>query len=347
MPSPLEARFARAQQAFSSRRIPFDAMVGLVEGVRPESGHLVLARVDRLGQHRRLHLSTGRRTAIEEGDEILVCYGNRYAPKQYEAVVPADLGACDLVAAGGLAGRMVSKNSRMFEPTRLRPVGLVADADGHPLNLRDWGLAEVPLPEGPLPPTIAVFGTSMDSGKTATAAGLTRGLTRAGWRVGAAKVTGTGAAGDFWRLADAGARPVLDFGDVGFPSTFLLPEENVLAIHRSLLGQLCQAGVDVIVLEIADGLLQRETAMLLASPLFRDTVHRILFAASDAMGAAAGKRWLEEHDLPCAGVSGLVTASELGVREAEAAAGGPVFTLADLWDPQVSEKIITGSSPPR
>ena len=62
------------------------------------------------------------------GDEIIVCYGNRYAPDQFEALVSDDLGLCDLVASGGIASCEVNRHERMLPPTQILPIGLVGDA---------------------------------------------------------------------------------------------------------------------------------------------------------------------------------------------------------------------------
>ena len=69
----------------------------------------------------------------------------------------------------------------------------------------------------------------MNSGKTTTVAAITHGLTAAGLRVGAMKVTGTGAGGDPFLFADAGAAEVLDF-----TSAFMDPISKgfVASIHR-------------------------------------------------------------------------------------------------------------------
>ena len=60
-------------------------------------------------------------------------------------------------------------------------------------------------------------------------ASIVRGLTAAGYRVAAGKVTGTGAGGDFHMFVDAGATRVLDFTDFGFSSTYLLDSVTVTA----------------------------------------------------------------------------------------------------------------------
>src|SRR5690606_10763892 len=113
----------------------------LISGtVRPRSGDLVLATVTRLGQHRKIEQPTGRRATLHVGDEILVAYADRYAPDQFEAHVPHDLGKAQLVAAGGVAALMISRCSDVRNATDIQPIGLVGDAQGRAINLSDYGL---------------------------------------------------------------------------------------------------------------------------------------------------------------------------------------------------------------
>lgn len=327
------ARLARAKRAFTTRRADFTLATQLATGIPPTAGDLVLARVQRLGQHPGLQLPSGRRATLFEGDEIVACYGNRYAPDQFEAVVPADLGPCHLVAAGGIAAQAREWHARMKRPTAIEPIGLLADARGRVLNVAQFALRE----DAALPATgtrvIAVAGTSMNAGKTTAAAHLIRGLAGAGLRVAAAKVTGTGAAGDTMLFADAGASPVLDFTDFGHASTYRLAPAEVEQVLRRAIASLARGAPDVIVFEVADGVFQRETAALLKSAAFRRSVHGIVFAAPDAMGATAGVEWLEQRGLPVLAVAGALTASPLAVREATEATHLPVLGLAELADP--------------
>ncbi len=223
------------------------------------------------------------------GDEIVVVYGNRYACSQFEALVPKTMGPCHLVAGGGIASRAVSWHDRIVKgPTHITPIGLLADADGKRINLRDFAIRPVARISDPCPTTVAVVGTAMDSGKTQTAAFLVRRLIAAGLRVGYGKVTGTGAGGDTWLLKDAGAEPVLDFTDAGLPSTYLATPETIDQVLMTLVAHIAQEGVDAIVLEVADGIFQCETAALLRSPVFAQLVGGVVLAARDAMGASAG-----------------------------------------------------------
>jgi hypothetical protein len=323
-------RLAHAKDSYATRRVPRAELATLVDGQRtPRPGDLVLARVESLGHHDGVERPTGRRATLFPGDEVVLAYGHRYAPDQFEAEVPDDLGSCNLVAAGGLAARVCSQHAATRPATELNPVGLLADDDGRPVNLADWALPPAPAARRQ-PPVVVVVGTSMNAGKTTTVTGLIRGFAAGGQRVGAAKVTGTAAGKDLWQMRDAGADPVLDFSDAGHASTYLVESAKVLEIVETLTGHLRAAAVDAIVLEVADGLYQRETAALLASPAFAASVDAVLFAAGDAMGAAAGVAWLRQRGLPVRAVSGVVSSSPLGAREAELATSLPVLTKAQL-----------------
>lgn len=329
-PEPLRLRLDRAKCAYSARHLDLDVAATLDATERaPCPGDVVLARVQALGQHPNLELATGRRAQLHVGDEIVVCYGSRYAPDQFEALIPADLGPCDLVAGGGLASRMHSHHAKMKAPTSIVPVGLLRDVAGEIVNVARTGLAARTLPAS-RPPVIAVLGTSMNSGKTTTCQSLVRGFVQRGVRVAAAKVTGTGSGGDRWSVVDAGASPVLDFTDAGVPSTFGLEPGRVESILATLVATLADAAPDVIVLEIADGLLQRETAALVDSPLFRETVDAVVFAAGEAMGAIAGVERLQAKGLPIVAVSGLITASPLAAREAASSIDVPVVPNGEI-----------------
>ncbi len=332
-------RLRAAKAAYTTRHVDLHAARQLLTGVRPRVGDLVLARVSAIGQHAAIELAHGRRAAMFVDDEIVVAYGNRYAPDQFEAELPDHLGPCDLVAAGGLASAVRSSHAKMRPATRLEPIGLLCDAAGERINLSDGVLDAPPVTGGPRPVTVAVVGASMNSGKTTTAANLVRGLRLAGRKVGAAKITGTGAGGDVWLLSDAGAFPVYDFTNAGLPSTYLAGHDAVRGIFTALTDRLAADGCEVIVLEVADGVFQRETADLVLDPVFADRVDAVLFASSDALGACAGVGWLRERGLAPIAVSGVLSSSPLAAREAEAATSCPVWGLPWLSNPVAAQAL--------
>lgn len=329
------ARITEAKAAYTTRRVDLSGPLTIITGddVAPRTGDLVLARVTALGQHARIELATGRRAALYVGDEVLVAFAGRYAPDQFEAEVPDDLGDCQLVAGGGVAARVVSQHARMKTATSLTPIGLVGDGAGRRRTVSDGALAPRLETSTVDPVTLVVAGTSMNSGKTTTVAAITHGLTAAGMKVGAIKVTGTGAGGDPYLFTDAGAAEVFDFTDAGYATTYRVPAAEIAQIFLSLHAEQCARGVDAVVVEIADGILQQETSALLREPVLAEKVDGMVFAAGDALGAVLGVQTLRELGLPVLATSGVLTSSPLATREAQNALDVPVYTVADLSDP--------------
>jgi hypothetical protein len=334
----------RAKWAFTTRRVEPGLPRRLVAGVdRAAPGDLLLARVATLGQHKRLHLRNGRPAALYGGDPVVVCAGARYAPDQFNADAEIAADGCDLVAAGGIAGTVRASHARMAVPTRLTPVGLLANAEGDVINVGAFALPPVPA-AGDLP-VFAVLGTTMNAGKTTTAAALVHGLSRAGLTVGAAKVTGTGAAGDVCALEDAGACVVVDFTDAGHATTCGLDAPALEEIVARLTGHLRARGAEAVVIEVADGVFQAETAALMRAPAFRQLVDGVLFAAAEAVGAVAGVRMVRDAGLPLAGVSGLICASPLASAEAAPLLDVPILPHAELHDPAAAAALVERHAP--
>lgn len=338
-------RVRAAKRAFSTRRVLPEAMKTLVSGqARPRTGDLVLARIDRIGHHTKLELTDGRRSHLHIGDEIIVAYGHRYAPDQFESEVPIGLGPTHLVAGGGIASQMLTRSQDARRPTDITPLGLIGTARGRVLNLAEFALPQC-LPAPARIPTIAVLGTSMNSGKTTTMHWLVHALARAGHRPGATKVTGTGSGGDFWVMLDAGAHTMLDFTDAGFATTYRIDITKVERKAIELIDHLASSGCGCAVVEVADGVFQRETARLIESAAFRERLDGVIFAASDAMGAVGGLNRLRQIGLPVLGVSGRFTRSPLAVREAEECCDVPVLDLDQLADPVFACNLL-GLEPP-
>ncbi len=332
-PEPLApGRLQSGKRSYATRRIALGDAAGLFSfGVRPQTGDLVLARIDRIGHHRRIESPEGRRGQLYVGDEVLLCFGARYASDQFEAVVPKRLEPCHMVAAGGIAALCVNRHDSTRPATQITPIGLVADTEGRVLNLKDSALSG-PRPLSGRPYTMTVVGTSMNAGKTTTIAGMVRGLTSNGLKVAVGKVTGTGAGGDRWAYVDAGASEVLDFTDFGYASTYKVPSDELTALLSAMMSSLAEDRPDVIILELADGLFFSETADLVETPAFAEMVDDVVVAASDAMGAEAGVRRLAANEMVPIALAGRMTSSPLAVREAARVLDTPIVSLGDLTD---------------
>lgn len=139
-------------------------------------------------------------------------------------------------------------------------------------------------------------------------------------------------------MLDAGAVPALDFTDGGYPSTFLLPVDEILDLFQLLLSQASAQRAEWVVVEIADGLLERETSALLQNRAFVQSVDAWVFAAGDPLSAEAGVRRLRGWNIEPVAISGLVSMSPLGMREVQEAVGLSCTT---------SEELQAGSLNPR
>lgn len=294
-------------------------LLPMVDGHDP--GALVLVRVVTLGKHRDLEAQDGRKVTIFAGDVFVGVLGDRYATDQFEGVGRVKGALGHIIGIGGVVGEVVSMNNKMVAPTVIEYLGRLADADGQPLHMsRFQALPSQPLAQRAAT-TILSLGGAMNSGKTTTAAQMIRSLTVAGHRVAAAKVTGTACLKDPNLLYDAGAVAVLDFTHAGWPSTANLSLEQLLSIAGRIRAALQAYDPEFVILEIADGILQRETAMMLANDAFRASIDGVTFAGPDPLSCDAGVRRLRELGYPILATAGIVANGALGIAEVEAACG--------------------------
>jgi hypothetical protein len=189
------------------------------------------------------------------------------------------------------------------------------------------------------PAWVIVLGSAMSTGKTSACASLIHGLGSAGRRVGAAKLTGTASARDVASFGDAGAATVVDFSDLGWPSTVACRVDELRDIVVRIAAHLRAANVDVAVLEIGDGLLQPETALVVDEIADILGAVSIVLTAGESLAALAGTELLARRGHRVMAVSGVVTNSPLARREVELAGSGPCIATAALGD-ELAPRII-------
>ncbi len=318
----------QVKSTWVTRHIPPDLPIEWRPPGDVGAGDLLLCEVVRIGLHGRAETTSGSREKLYPGDRIVCALANRYATSLLEAVARTDGEHADMISASGLCGQIVARTQKASNPTSLRILGQ-AFVDGEPLNLR-WFPRSSPGPALGEPGWIVVVGSAMDSGKTTACTSIIRGLVEAGHKVGAAKVTGTASGRDFGSFRDAGASPVLDFLDAGFASTAGCSERQLFEITDHLTAHLRAAGVAWAVIEIADGLLQTETRMLLDALGQRVSEPNIVVTTRESMSAVAAVERLQEVGLDVVALSGLLTNSPLARREAELASGVGSVPTQDL-----------------
>ncbi|MDE4063651.1 hypothetical protein [Phaeobacter gallaeciensis] len=325
------ANLKRAKWCHATRRIPQDRAVGLEacpKEIKP--GDLLLAEVTSIRQHRRVQLRDGRYSPLFLDDLVVLAAGDRFATDQFIGHVGVrDDRTLDLLAGGGVAGLEQARHGAIKPATKLILHGQLLGGDGAVLNLMDGALTDGPT--GRPKAVFTVLGSGMNAGKTDAVAGLVNGLTRFGLRVGAIKATGTAAFGDTNLYEAAGAQTVLDFTDCGMASTYRQPIERVEASITRLLAETVQAGCEVTIIEIADGLAQVETKELLSRSALKRLTDGWLLATADALTAEAALMRLTSQGIEPLALTGLITRSPV---VADLSFGKiPILDRSDLADP--------------
>ena len=307
---------------------------------QPIAGDVAIFEVVSIGSLNAVQDFEGRNCYIFPGDHIMLAFGNRYASNQFEGYVPEGYHPeYDFIGKGGVAGIAVSMYYKLLTkgPTKLKLIGYASDNDGEVINTIYYHQKATRFNPKKVRPfkTILSIGSSMDSGKTTTAAYLCRGLKNSGFKVAYIKLTGTVFNKDRMLAYDCGADVVSDFSEFGFPSTYLCSLDQLMDLHEGLLSQIAATHPDYVVIEVADGLYQKETSMLLDHELFTETIDHVILSCCDSLAVSTGIQLLT----PIFGsrlfaLGGLFTGSPLLVAEVENRSALPILTLEKLLDPE-------------
>lgn len=311
----------------------------------PKAGDVAIFKVKEIGKHTAIQSTNGNNKYILPGDLIMAAFGNRYATEQMEGYVPNSYHSTyHILGQGGAIGILKSIHSKfeLIGPTKLGLVGYVVDEEGHVINTKNSNkeiILDKSIPVNKHPKTILSLGTSMDSGKTTSAAFLARGLKLARKKVAFIKLTGTVYTKDKRMVRDFGAHVSLDFSDFGFPSTYMCSTDELIDLYGEMLKRINPYNPDYIIIEIADGLLQRETHALIHNKKFMNNVSGALFSSGDSMSAIAGANMLLQLKCNVIGVTGLFTTSPLLVEEVKQQSDYTVLIGEDLMSKDIINTI--------
>ncbi len=266
----------------------------------------------------------GRMIRLKIGDRIAGALGRRRALHGYSGDVPKKLDVGDrlnILSLGGVVGRCTSYAPDVGRPFNVEVIGAVLRfpyLEGDINEPAHIGLNVIPM-EKPVErpaPIIAVVGTSMNSGKTSAACRIIYGLTRQGYRIAAAKVTGVALLQDVLHMRDYGAQQALSFTNAGLVSTG--PSTALCAAQR-IVAHLSKIQPDAIVLEFGDGLLgEYGVQEILSDNEFAGWIRAVVLCANDPVGAWGGVPLLkDQYGLETTVVTGPITDNEVGQRYVE------------------------------
>ncbi len=335
-------------------RLGLDRRVVLGAQIPAVAGSVVAARVlNSKTRYNTLEDVHGRMVPLFPGDVIAGALGHRDALQGYAGEVPSSVAPGDeiqLLNLGGVLGVGARATPTLGEPFRLEVLGSVltfprvGERVGVAANVASAALPVPPvaeLPTGPLPPVVALVGTSMNSGKTTACCALIGALRARGLRVAAGKLTGVSLRRDVLEMADCGADPVALFTDFGVVTT---NESNAPATARALVAHLVHAQTvppDIVVLEFGDGLLGTYGVhALLEDPVVRASITTTILCSYDPVGTWGGVKLLQDrYGLSVDAVSGPVTDGPTGVRFCTETLGIPAWN-ALACDPSIVDLVV-------
>lgn len=295
------------------------------EHLKPCVGDVALLRIEELGYHKSLVISNNKRSRLYDGDIFVGVFGNRYATQSLEAEVE-DTENLSMLTASGMVGTVKSKHKDFGKITNLSFVSFLTFYNGQRVNQKIQQSNKI-IPyssysSSPLYNTdaikknlLVVVGTGMNSGKTTTASKLIKGLSKMGIKVAACKLTGSVSNRDMDEMLSASANTFIDFSDYGFPSTYLCSKKELLDLFNTMIITLQKTNPDIIVMEIADGLLQRETAMLLKDTSIKSLIKWVVVTAESPLSALYAVENLSKEGYNIISVSGTMTSSPLSIKE--------------------------------
>lgn len=315
---------------------------------QPKAGDVAVFRVKEIGKHSRIQCVEGKNRDIYSGDLVLMAFGNRYATNQIEGYVPTmPLEEYHILGQGGVVGEMKSIHHRFtLGATTLELIGYAVNEKNEVINTKYHNYEKTKF-TGMKPkniPVILSVGGSMDSGKTTTAGYICRGIQQAGKRACFFKLTGTVYTKDIDFVKDCGAVHAADFSTFGFPSTFMCETEDLMDLYQNLINDVTAQNPDYIVIEIADGLLQRETKALLQNEKFMQTIDHVIYSDGSSTGIIHGLELLRKWGIEPFALAGCFTSAPLLIQEVEAIENKQVLTLMDLASPNIEQQFWYGAT---
>jgi len=281
--------------------------------LKPEPGDLGLFRIKTLGYHNQLITKDDKKLRLYENDLFVGVFGNRYATDGFEGLV-GKLDKLSMLTGAGMVGKVRYRHKSIKKSTKLGFVGLLTDKNGNRINLKKINFHKSKLKSTPKN-LILIVGSGMNAGKTTTASKLINGLSKNGKKIVGCKLTGSVSNRDKNELSAASADHIVDFSDYGFPSTYLCKKRELMELFETMLSDIEKISADVIVMEIADGVLQRETKMILTDKKIKKLTLGVILAAESAPSALFSSQKLIDWGHNVIAVSGSITSSPLSSKE--------------------------------
>lgn len=284
-----------------------------------KEGAIVVAQAgENSGKQDAFEFIGGRLGKLIKGDIFPAVLGYRKAPVEFAGIVPKKVKVGDelsLLCESGLIGEISGVYEAWGKPMKVKVLGSIVDQNGKQMNLKDYALATI-KPVSKKIPIIGLLATRMDSGKTTMASKIAHFFKKSGKKIVAIKPTGVSFMQDPYKLLDNGVEQVLDFTDMGLPSTCGPDAKGIIKATQTLIDHAKSTNPDLILIEFGEGILSEYHVMdLLQTKSIKDQLSFVILAANDFPGIYGAQDILKKKckitiDL----ITGPIANSYLGVE---------------------------------
>ncbi len=304
-----------------------------------ETGDYVICKIVDAGSNTlNLELPNGRMRGVIGGESIVGALGERFATLEATGTwkkVADDL-KMHVLTGAGLLGKLTSKS--VFIPNMMEVIYTAHAFRGEKKVTMDSFVE--PIEEIPFEtPVILFVGTSMSAGKTTSARIVTNLFKLARLKVVGAKLTGAGRFKDILAVKDVGADVVLDFVDVGLPSS-IYPREKYQFKLRQLLSRIALQNADVAIIEIGASPLEPYNGDIAINAI-RDQIKCLILSASDPYAVHG---LMKAFDIVPDIVTGISTNTLAGRRMVEELCKVRALNLIDPNTTEELKRILSSST---
>jgi hypothetical protein len=300
-----------------------------------ETGDYVVGKITDPGSNTlSIELPNGRMRGVIGNEFIIGALGERYATLEATGswrAVGKDL-KMHVLTGAGLLGKLTSKSAFIPQMIEIKYMGHTM-RDGKKLNMDNF--VTYSKPEDFTTPVVLFTGTSMSAGKTTSARIVTNIFKSAGLKVVGAKLTGAGRFKDILAVKDVGADIVMDFVDVGLPSS-IYSKSGYKERLNELLSRIEKQKADVAVIEIGASPLEPYNGDI-AIEAIRDQIKCVILSASDPYAVYG---LMKAFDITPDIVTGIATNTLAGSNMVETLCNVRALNLIDATTTPELRKIL-------
>lgn len=301
-----------------------------------ETGDYVICKITDPGSNTlNLELPSGRMRGVIGGEYLVGALGERFATLEATGSwrkVEKDL-KMHVLTGAGLIGKLTSKST--FIPNMMEVIYLGhAHRNEKKMNMLDFVKRVKPIPFET--PVVLFMGTSMSAGKTTSARIVTHLFKMAGFKVAGAKLTGAGRFKDILAIKDVGADSVVDFVDVGLPSSICSIKRYQTALEQ-LLSRMQHQNADIAIIEIGASPLELYNGAT-AFHAIKEQIKAIVLAASDPYAVHG---LMKAFDVVPDLVTGIASNTLAGIQMVKKLCGVKALNFLDSRNTNELKSILT------